>query len=92
MVEGVVACLKNNKNFKLFESLNLGTGVSTPMGDVVKIISNLLGIRKKIRFDQTTLGKSDLNHCADINKINSLTGWKPKIDLKTGLKKTIKSY
>ncbi len=91
-MDGVIACLKNNQDFKLFETLNLGTGIPTPMGDVVKIISNLMGIRKNIIFDQTRLGKSDLNHCADINKINSLTGWKPKIDLKTGLKKTIKEY
>jgi nucleoside-diphosphate-sugar epimerase len=92
VVNAVVTSLKNTEKFDLFEPLNVGTGVATPIGDVVKNLAKLLGTSKKIRFTQNSLGKSDLDHCADIEKMARLTGWEPNIDLQTGLKKTLKSY
>lgn len=68
-------------------NLNLGTGLSNPVGDVCKIISELtntkiLNLRKKVD------GQQEFRF--NINLINKLTGWKPKLGLKEGLRLTIK--
>ena len=68
-------------------NLNLGTGLSNPVGAVCKIISELtntkiINLRKKVD------GQQEFRF--NINLINKLTGWKPKLGLKEGLRLTIK--
>ena len=68
-------------------NINIGTGISKPVGTVSKIISdltdtNIINLRKKVD------GQKEFRF--NINLINKLTGWKPKLGLKEGLRLTIK--
>lgn len=77
--------VKNSFNF-----LNVGCGVDCRIIDLAKKIKKISGYKGKIVFSNRELDgtpKKKLN----INKILKI-GWKPKISLNEGLKKTYKYY
>ena len=62
------------------------------LGEICEIIRNLSG--KKIISENKTVS-GPMEFVTDISKLNKLTGWAPKYDIKSGLKKTyeiMKSY
>ena len=71
--------------------INIGTGVETPITDLVLLICELMGYKGEIDYREERV--SDVSrHCADNSLLESLTGYKPKTLLKDGLKETIKYY
>ncbi len=78
--------IKNKK----FSHINIGTGKDLSIKDLVQIISNELGFKGKISWD---LEKPNGTHQKklDIRLISKL-GWKHKIDLLEGIKKTINEF
>ncbi|MDO5851182.1 MAG: GDP-L-fucose synthase [Methanobacteriaceae archaeon] len=78
------------ENYKGNEFLNLGTGTDITIKDVVKIIKDVVGYTGKLKFD-TTKPDGIYRRQLDMNKLSSL-GWKPKTELKEGIKKTYKWY
>lgn len=71
------------------EAVNLGTGRRYAMNEVVEIIFSVLGWRpKKIIFD-TTKPEGVKTRALNVNKAKKMIGWKPKYNLKEGLKETI---
>ncbi len=79
-----------NSNFEGI--INLGTGRMSSLGEICEIIRNLSG--KKIISENKTVS-GPMEFVTDISKLNKLTGWTPKHDIKSGLKKTyeiMKSY
>ena len=66
------------------EIVNLGTGISYKIKDVIGYIQrNIPGI--KIKKER----KGDLFEasCADMRRFRELTGWKPEVTLEEGIKK-----
>ena len=73
---------------------NVGTGKDWTVEQLANIIGELMGHDSiQIEIDKARLRPLDVQKLnADASKIRRLTGWKPKIDLKTGLEKTIEWY
>lgn len=95
------ACIyiMNNINFKdlVFDKkevknthINLGTGSDITIKDLIYKIKSIIDFKGSINFDSS---KPDGTYrkLLDVSKINNL-GWKSKIDLDTGLKRTINWY
>ena len=70
--------------------LNIGTGKDISIKDLTEIISNTIGYKGQVIWDNT-LPDGTPRKLLDVRKISSL-GWFPKIDLKTGISKTIEDF
>ena len=68
-------------------TLNLGSGKMSSLEYISEIIQDLSG-KKIISKNHDVSGPMEFN--TNIEKICSLTGWKPKFDIKEGLEKTFK--
>jgi dTDP-L-rhamnose 4-epimerase len=68
-----------------YEIMNVGTGRSTSIKEIAKLIARGLG--KNIAPEVTEqFREGDIRHCvADISKIRSLLGYEPKVTLEDGL-------
>jgi len=73
------------------ESINLGTGVEVSIKDVAEMVMELMDIRLDIKWKKE-MPNGQQRRCVDISKAKNLLGFSPKIDLKTGLKRTIDWY
>jgi len=89
-VEDVVSALlkateyKGNKEF-----FNIGTGIETSINELEELISKIIDKKIQPKFEPAKPG--DLKRsCLDISLAKKELKWKPKYNLKNGLKKTIK--
>jgi len=72
--------------------INLGTSKRYKLKDVAQKILDLTGhAPQKIIFDKS-MPEGVASRALDISRANMLLGWKPKIDLETGLRKVIAWY
>jgi nucleoside-diphosphate-sugar epimerase len=69
-------------------SVNLGTSDDVTIQDLAEMILNLTGYSTKIVFDKSAPQGVKVRR-ADPRRANELLGWRPKITLEEGLKKTI---
>jgi len=65
--------------------INLGTGKMSSLKEICKIIEELSG--KKI-ISENKIVSGPMEFVTDISKVTELTGWTPKHDIASGLKKT----
>jgi nucleoside-diphosphate-sugar epimerase len=74
------------------ETINLGSGTSVTIRELVKEISALMDRDPvAIAFDQTRLRPWDVEKLeCDYTKAKRILGWEPKIPLREGLLETIK--
>ena len=70
--------------------VNIGSGTEISMGELYQEVSNTVMYSGKLVFD---ISKPDgtISKVMDVNKILSL-GWKPKTDIRTGLRLTYEWY
>jgi UDP-glucuronate 4-epimerase len=88
IVDGIVLAL--DKEFK-FEIINLGGAEMITLNDLINIIEEIVG--KKAFINQLEIPKGDvLMTYADNSKAEELLGFKPKVDVKTGVKKMWEWY
>lgn len=71
--------------------VNLGTGVETSIRELVGMISDLLGYDGSIRWDASKPDGTP-RRCLDVSRAEKEFGFKAKMDLETGLRKTIDWY
>ncbi len=72
--------------------VNLGTGLETRIGDVVRIVGEIIGRRLEVEADEQRIrpGKSEVTRLlADATKAKELAGWEPQTSLGDGLRQTI---
>ena len=90
VIIGIIKKLKSNKSSG--EIFNIGTGKPVQIKQVIKKICKIIGKGKpifgKINFRSDEIVKLYPN----INKIQKVINWKPKIKLNNGLSKTINYY
>jgi nucleoside-diphosphate-sugar epimerase len=90
VIIGIIKILKSNKSSG--EIFNIGTGKPVQIKQVIKKICKIIGKGKpifgKINFRSDEIVKLYPN----INKIQKVINWNPKIKLNNGLSKTINYY
>ena len=80
---------KNMKDIKNTH-INIGTGVDITIKDLALIIKKEIGFKGQVEFD-VTKPDGTLKKLQDVSKLRSL-GWEHKIDLKDGIRDTVKWY
>lgn len=73
------------------ETINIGNPEEITIDALANLLCELVGIRKRINFQP---GRTDdpNRRCPDISKAKKLLKWQPKINLQTGLQKTLQSF
>jgi UDP-glucose 4-epimerase len=88
----VEACLKAPRDSSVGQVLDIGTGTSTPVNQVVELILKLTRSRSRIEHLPLRTGEAKLHTKADPTHAKKYLGWEPKTELVEGLKKTIPYY
>jgi GDP-L-fucose synthase len=81
------ACYFLLQNYNEQGLVNIGCGIDISIKELAEMIVAEVGYEGQLVFDKTKPDGSP-RKLMDISKINNL-GWNPKIDLKSGIKKTI---
>ena len=72
------------------EVFNLGTGVQTPLKELVDLTGEINNRPVRANWGQMAARMWDANvWVADVSKIRRLTGWRPKVSLRQGLAKCL---
>ena len=88
----VEAYLKINKLIKASgEIINIGSGVQTSIGEMVRSACKVTGLKTVFKLDGMESRSWDTNTwVGDVSKARRLLGWRAKTSLETGLSKTWK--
>ncbi|MCD4694384.1 GDP-L-fucose synthase [bacterium] len=84
------ACIFLMNNYNKNEPINIGFGKDMTIKDLAKIIKEDIKYNGDIKWDKTKPDGTPIKKL-NLKKLYSL-GWKPKISLKKGIKKTIEWY
>lgn len=79
----------------LGEITNVGRGEETSVGQLVQEITALTNRKVEIVSEEQRVRVKDSEVerlCCDATKLNKITGWKPRYDLRAGLKETIEWF
>ncbi len=79
-----------NNNGELLDYLNVGTGKDITIKELAKLIAEEVDFKGEIVWDKSKPDGTPKKQL-DISRIKSL-GWKPKISLEDGIRKTIYEY
>ncbi|MCQ1528100.1 NAD-dependent epimerase/dehydratase family protein [Lutispora saccharofermentans] len=75
------------------EIFNIGNGFTQPLKYYVDLIIKEVNGAAKINYGVLEQRKNDLwNPLPNVEKINSILGWKPKISIEDGIKSTVSWY
>lgn len=78
------------QNYESEDFINIGVGSDISINELANILKNLIGFNGELVFD-TSKPDGMPRKLMDTEKLNKL-GWKPKIELREGLKQTIDWY
>ncbi len=85
LADAIIFIAENGKN----DDFNIGTGLETSVKELAEKIWKICEIKKEFKIKNIPSFQYDVQkRVPDISKITSL-GWKPKVDLDTGLKITV---
>ena len=73
------------------DPINIGSGSEISMGNLAKLIANMVGYEGTIIWD-TTRPNGQMRRCLDISKAKKILNFEPKITINEGLKRTINWY
>ncbi len=72
------------------EVYNIGSGVGTSIGDIIKVLEELTGQAVEVKIDESKVRDSDVPILVcDSTKFRSLTNWSPKFSLRDTLKSVL---
>jgi len=74
------------------KTYNIGAELETTVGKISQILFDLAKWQPKVLDVIKSADDSNLHCLPDISKLKNDTGWKPKTNLETGLKKTLEWY
>ena len=87
VVRALVLVLKTDKAD--YETLNIGSGIPTPIKKIAKILAKEFGKPSLVEITGNAR-VNDTRHCyADIRKAKRLLNWKPRIKLKNGIEELV---
>jgi UDP-glucose 4-epimerase len=90
VVEGLIRIAYLNRYFG--EKIDLGSGMLVPIKDIVTNIASIMECENLIEFGRLEDRKLETMNSADVKNTNRILGWKPTVDVKEGLLKTIEWY
>ena len=71
---------------------NIGTGVATSVNDLIAELTGVLGPPAGVRHEPERAGGVELDRsCLDASKAARLGLWRPQVDLRTGLGRTVRA-
>ena len=85
-----IACVFLMNNYNDNEIVNIGTGEDVSIKELAFIVKDVIGFEGDFHFDASKPDGTP-RKLLNVSKINKL-GWVPKIDLRTGIKKTYEDY
>jgi dTDP-glucose 4,6-dehydratase len=86
LIDGICRLLMSDEHLPV----NLGNPNETSILEFAKIINQLTGNKAGLAFrPESRLGSDPQRRQPDISRARSILGWEPKIDLMTGLSRTI---
>jgi len=71
--------------------INIGTGIETPLNDIVTLLEKASGKKAEVKHEPARAGDL-LRSAIAITKADKLLGWTPAVALKTGIEKTYKFF
>jgi len=90
-VEDLVdALIYLSENYTSSEIINIGTGDDISIHDLTNVIAKIIGYEGKIKFN-TDYPDGTYRKLMDVSKIFE-TGWRPKIPIEEGIRKTYNYY
>jgi UDP-glucose 4-epimerase len=88
----VEACMRAPRDSAIGQIMDIGAGINTPVKKVAELIIELTGSKSKIEYKPLRTGEVKVHTKADLTKAKKYLDWKPRIDLREGLRKTIPHY
>ena len=88
-IKGLMKVVKKNK--KIYEVVNIASGKSISINKIIRMIFKITNLKKKIKYNMNMPTMIPLR-LIDIKKVNRKYGFRAKISLATGLKKTLDWY
>lgn len=90
VVNAYMLFLNNLKSKGNFNEYQVGTGKSIAIRELVLLIYQLTAATIKLNFGAVPYRKNELiDSCANIDKLEKM-GWKPQLDVESGIRKTLK--
>ena len=89
LVDGAIKMMNNNKGF--IGPVNLGNPSERTVLNLAEIILEMTGSKSKITYKDLP-SDDPVKRKPDITKAQKILGWKPKVDIKDGLAKTIEYF
>jgi nucleoside-diphosphate-sugar epimerase len=93
----VSACRRPHRRTRLFaktwsdeEPVNIGTGSDVTIAELARLIADIVGFTGRFLYDPTKPDGTP-RKLLDVSKLNAL-GWRPSIDLATGIRQTYDWY
>jgi nucleoside-diphosphate-sugar epimerase len=96
VVEAIAMVLLNPRDPDLGDArlriFNVGSGSSHSPAEIVDLLGTIVGRQLRVIVDRQRLRSGEANEeRADVRRLTSL-GWQPRVDLKTGLELTWRSF
>jgi GDP-L-fucose synthase len=86
--EGIVLA---TEKYDRSDPVNLGTGIETPIKELVEKIGEIVGYKGEIVWDKSK-PDGQMRRCLDVTRAQKEFGFKAKTDFDTGLRETIEWY
>jgi GDP-L-fucose synthase len=84
------ACLVLLERYDDPAPINIGTGTDITIGELAHLIAEVVGFEGEIAFDPT-MPDGTPRKVLDVSRISAL-GWKPSVDLRSGIQETFDWY
>ena len=91
IAEAYVSSLKNISLIGEYEAINIGTGFTYSIRDIVSLLEEIMGYNMNKNWSEPSNDNLEVIY-PDINKAQKFLNWKPKYSLKKGLEKTFEYY
>jgi UDP-glucose 4-epimerase len=89
-IDAIIISINNKLNNEYNNKYNIGGKDSPSNLELIKIINNEIGTKIKPNFINSK--NKEYSFITDINNANKKLGFKPKIGIKEGIKKTVNEY
>ncbi len=88
LIEGILAIIRHHKGFEIY---NLGESRTTSLKELVRLIEEALGKKATVEMTEHQPGDVSITY-ANITKAKRMLGYRPKVDMKEGIKRFVEWY